>query len=136
MKLHKMLIILLHLFCFGCVYISYIFGIVQCKLLKSSSSCAQYFLYYRNRSMQGIKIIVTLCPIFPILSESTPFIQIQQTWKGLPNTDINNCIARIHKVREHKQTAFKFFLYKMCLCRADAKWYILSMVQHHSKRFV
>ena len=37
----------------------------------------------------------------------TPFIQIQQTRKGLPNADINNCIAGIHKVRKHKQTTFK-----------------------------
>ena len=59
---------------------------------------------------------------------TTPFIQIQQTRKGLPNADINNCIAGIHKVRKHKQTAFKLFLYKMCLCRADAKWFILRMV--------
>ena len=62
----------------------------------------------------------------------TPFIQIQQTRKGLPNADINNCIAGIHKVRKHKQTAFKLFLYKMCLCRADAKWFILRMVQYHN----
>ena len=66
----------------------------------------------------------------------TPFIQIQQTRKGLPNADINNCIAGIHKVSKHKQIAFKLFLYKMCLCRADAKWFILRMVQYHNKRFV
>ena len=51
----------------------------------------------------------------------TPFIQLQQTRKGLPNADINNCIAGIHKVSKHKQIAFKLFLFKMCLCRADAK---------------
>ena len=66
----------------------------------------------------------------------TPFIQIQQTRKGLPNADINNCIAGIHKVRKHNQTAFKLFLYKMCLCKVDAKWFILRMVQYHNKRFV
>ena len=66
----------------------------------------------------------------------TPFIQIQQTRKSLPNADINNCIAGIHKVGKHKQIAFKMFLYKMCLCRADAKCFILRMVQYHNKRFV
>ena len=66
----------------------------------------------------------------------TPFIQIQQTRKGLPNADINKCIAEIHKVRKHKQTAFKLFLYKMRLCRVNAKWFILRMVQHYNKKKV
>ena len=66
----------------------------------------------------------------------TPFIQIQQTRKGLPNADINNCIAGIHKVSKHKHIAFKLFLYKSCLCRSDAKSFILRMVQYHNKRLV
>ena len=65
----------------------------------------------------------------------TPFIQIQATRKGLLNADINNCIAGIHKVRKH-HIAYKLFLYKMCLCRADANWFILKKVPYHSKRFV
>ena len=77
----------------------------------------------------------TKCLCFCV-STITPFIQIQQTRKGLPNADINNCIAGIHKVRKHKQTAFKVILYEMCLCRADAKWFILRMVSYHNKRFV
>ena len=67
---------------------------------------------------------------------TTPFIQIQQTRKGLLNADINNCIAGIHKVRKHQHIAYKLFLYKMCLCRAAADWFILKMVPYHSKSFV
>ena len=66
---------------------------------------------------------------------STPFIQIKQTRKGLLYADINNYIAGIHKVRKHQHIAFKLFLYKMCLCRADAKWFILRMVEYHNIRF-
>ena len=66
----------------------------------------------------------------------TPFIQIQQTRKGLPNADINNYVSGIHKVGKYQHIAFKLFLYKMSLCRADAKWFILRMVRYHNKRFV
>ena len=49
---------------------------------------------------------------------------------------INNQTAGIQKVRKHQDKAIKLFLYKMSLCKADAKRFILRRVQYHNKRLV